>query len=162
MSYRPGKNARRGKPATKVRGPSRPIDPRYAPGGPPRRRLDAFGISLLVVSGLALVVLVVILVSQNKGGQPSPSTSNGPTALPDMTQTAIAFATMTSPSVLPRITITDAKALYDANNVKIIDVRDAQFYNQGHITGAVNIPQPDVQSRLSEIPKTGNVILYCQ
>jgi 3-mercaptopyruvate sulfurtransferase SseA len=114
------------------------------------------------VSGLALVVLLVVLVTLGRGGQSTQTQTNGPTPPPNQTQTAVMFATQTAPEVLPRITVADAKALYDVNNVKIIDVRDAQFYDQGHIKGAVNIPQAQTQTRLGEIPKTGNVVVYCQ
>jgi Rhodanese-like domain len=160
MSYRSPKKVRRGKPAP-MRGPSRPINPRYAPGGPPKRRIDSFGIGLIVVSGLVVVALLLVIALQNRGGQTTQAI-NFPTPLPDLTKTAVMFATQTAPDALPRITVQEAKALYDVGDIKIIDVRDEQFYNQGHIKGAVNVPQAQVQTKLSEFPKTGNVALYCQ
>ena len=151
MSNRSRKNVRRGKVAP-MRGPSRPIDPRYAPGGPPRRRIDTVGIAIITISGLALAVLLLVLVTQTRGVS----------AIPAPTQTAIAFATQTSPDAVPRIGMQDTKALYDAGNVTMIDVRDKQFYDVGHIKGAINIPQAQVAQKLGEIPKSGNVVLYCQ
>jgi hypothetical protein len=146
-----------------MRGPSRPIDPRYAPGAPPRRRFDTFAIGLLSVSVVALVIIIIFLATQNRGTTPQGTqVAGGPTPPPNQTQTAVMFATQTAPEVLPRIAVAEAKALYDANNVKIIDVRDSTFYNQGHIKGAVNIPQAETQSRLSEYPREGNLIVYCQ
>lgn len=160
MSYRSPKKVRRGKPAP-MRGPSRPINPRYAPGGPPKRGIDGFGMGLIAVSGLVVVLLLVLIALQNRGGQTT-QVIGGSTPLPDLTKTAVMFATQTSPEVLPRITVQEAKALYDVGDIKIIDVRDAQFYNQGHIKGAVNVPQAQTQTKLSEFPRTGNVALYCQ
>jgi Rhodanese-like domain len=159
MSYRRTKNARRRKT---MRGPSRPVDPRYAPGGLPRRRVDTFGIALMTVSGLALLLLVFLLLNR---GQPSTQTTTNlafPTATVDPTQQAITFATQTAPDILPRISLEDTKALYDAGNVRIIDVRVANIYQQGHIKGAVNVPHDQVAVKIKEVPKTGNIVLYCQ
>ena len=96
------------------------------------------------------------------GTTTNPQTQAGPTVPPDLTATAIAFATQTRPEVLPHITVTEAKALFDANDAKFIDVRVADQYAAGHIRGAANIPYTDVGQRVAEIPRTGNVIVYCQ
>lgn len=48
-------------------------------------------------------------------------------------------------------------------NVKLIDVRSIQEYNEGHIDGAICIPLYELQSRIVE--KVNNkdtvIILYC-
>jgi phage shock protein E len=44
----------------------------------------------------------------------------------------------------------------------VIDVRSAEEYAAGHVPGAVNIPQDQVASRLAEIPKDKEVVLYCR
>jgi len=44
----------------------------------------------------------------------------------------------------------------------VIDVRSAEEYAAGHVPGAVNIPYDQVASRLSEIPKDKEVVLYCR
>ena len=44
----------------------------------------------------------------------------------------------------------------------VIDVRSAEEYAAGHVPGAVNIPYDQVASRLAEIPKDKDVVLYCR
>ena len=150
---------------TTRRGPSRPIDPRKAPGAPKRTGLDPFAIGLIAVSGIVVLAVIVLAFMQNRG-TPNVAATPGPqagvTVAPDLTATAIAFATQTRPEVLPHITLADAKALYDANNAKIVDVRTNDQYALGHIAGAANVPHNEVGTRLAEFPRSGNLIVYCQ
>jgi rhodanese-related sulfurtransferase len=165
MSNRQRKNVSR---SAYGRGPSRPIDPRRGPGAARYRRrgLDPFALSLIIVVGIGAVVVLLIFLIQgannsSAGSAAAQQPAGGSTVPPDLTQTMVAFSTVTAPSVIPRITVQDAKALYDSGSVKIIDVRLKSLYDQGHIKGAVNIPQGEVGTRYKEVPKTGNVILYC-
>lgn len=44
----------------------------------------------------------------------------------------------------------------------IIDIRQPDVYNEGHVTGAVNMPWgSDLGSQMNLIPQTGNVYVYC-
>jgi hypothetical protein len=153
----------------KMRGPSRPVDPRRAPGRPVRRGPDGFAIGLIGVStALVLVIAILILLNNNRQNQPvagvpnqpAVTVSGGQAAPPNATQTAIAFSNDTAN--LPRITAPEARALVEANNATIIDVRPKESYATQRVKGASNIPYTDTQARLSEFPKTGNLIVYCQ
>ena len=64
----------------------------------------------------------------------------------------------------PRMSLETFKKLYDdsAQRPLIIDVRAAQTYAEGHIAGAINIPEADLDSRVNEIPKDRLVVAYCQ
>ena len=42
-----------------------------------------------------------------------------------------------------------------------VDVRPVDQYNQGHITGAMNIPLSDLPARMNELPKNKYLITYC-
>lgn len=46
----------------------------------------------------------------------------------------------------------------------LVDVRSNQEYNEGHIQGAINIPEYEITKRVEkEIPKKNQqVVLYCQ
>ena len=44
----------------------------------------------------------------------------------------------------------------------IIDVRNEQEWQQGHIEGSVNIPLRDLAERIDEIPAAGDVVIHCQ
>jgi rhodanese-related sulfurtransferase len=125
---------------------------------------------LIIVTGVGLLI-VIALVALNTGNKSSTNSNTaqnvtlspvaGNTVPPNWTATTVAFDTVTAPSVLPRITLADAKALYDSGSAKIIDVREANIYTQGHIKGAINIPEANIGTHLADVPKTGTVILYC-
>ncbi|MFN3491177.1 MAG: rhodanese-like domain-containing protein [Anaerolineales bacterium] len=44
----------------------------------------------------------------------------------------------------------------------VIDVRQPNEYNQGHINGAKLIPLGELPSRLNELPKDKEIICICQ
>lgn len=44
----------------------------------------------------------------------------------------------------------------------VLDVRTADEYVAGHVPGAVNIPHDQLASRLAEVPKDRDVVLYCR
>lgn len=50
----------------------------------------------------------------------------------------------------------------ESKGQRIIDVREADEFKQGHIPGAINIPLSQLQTRLSEIPQDSPVFLYCR
>ena len=49
----------------------------------------------------------------------------------------------------------------DPKSVVILDVRDRDSYEKEHIKGAVNIPLPDLESRLKELPRNKDLVTYC-
>ena len=44
----------------------------------------------------------------------------------------------------------------------VLDVREPQEYEHGHVPGAVNIPQADLASRLDEVPRDRPLLIICQ
>jgi hydroxyacylglutathione hydrolase len=44
----------------------------------------------------------------------------------------------------------------------LLDVREPQEYAHGHVPGAVNLPQADLATRLSEVPPDRPIYLICQ
>lgn len=165
------------KPTASFRGPSRPIDPRHAPGAPAaNKRRDPFGMILIGVSAAFVLVVALLLALQNKSVTTSTTTAGTSAGVPtagsnaDVTTVSLnTVATATAAEVdfltkvadIPRVSVQDTKALFDASNVKIIDVRVAKDYDIEHIKGAINIPQNDAVKRIAEIPKSGNVVVYC-
>lgn len=43
----------------------------------------------------------------------------------------------------------------------LIDLRNAASYERAHISGAVNIPFEELESRISELPKDRPLVFYC-
>jgi phage shock protein E len=44
----------------------------------------------------------------------------------------------------------------------VLDVRTPQEYAEGHVPGAVNVPHDQLASRLDEVPKDRDVVVYCR
>ncbi|SFM07894.1 FAD-dependent oxidoreductase [Pelosinus propionicus] len=53
-------------------------------------------------------------------------------------------------------------SMLNKTNVLLIDVRTPQEYCLGTIEGAINIPLDELRSRMQEIPKDKEIILFCQ
>src|SRR5512143_2443272 len=107
----------------KLRGPSRPVDPRYLPGVPKRTGPDPFALGLIGVSTVFVVIIILFVAfSQNSTSTPTASNppagqvSNPTTAAgqgPAVTQTAMEVDFLTKTAGLPRISDQDAKSLLD-------------------------------------------------
>jgi phage shock protein E len=44
----------------------------------------------------------------------------------------------------------------------VLDVRSPQEFAEGHIARAVNVPYDQLATRLAEVPKDKDVVLYCR
>ncbi len=60
------------------------------------------------------------------------------------------------------VTVAQTKALLGRSDVVILDVREQQEYDEGHIPGVKLIPTGQVPNRLNEIPKDKPVIVTCR
>ncbi|HET7204690.1 MAG TPA: rhodanese-like domain-containing protein [Steroidobacteraceae bacterium] len=49
-----------------------------------------------------------------------------------------------------------------ADHLFVLDVRTPAEYAEGHVPGAVNVPHDQLASRLAEVPKDKDVVLYCR
>ena len=60
------------------------------------------------------------------------------------------------------ITIQELKAKQN-NGAIIIDVRSSQEYNEGHICGAINIPDYEINCNINKVlpNKEKEIVLYC-
>jgi hypothetical protein len=88
--------------------------------------------------------------------QDATATAEGIDATP-----TLAAAVIIEPERMP---IEEFIALYadPAKRPIIVDVRTAQSYAEGHIAGAVSIPDAETESRLNELPKDRLIVAYCQ
>ncbi|HUS14207.1 MAG TPA: rhodanese-like domain-containing protein [Chloroflexia bacterium] len=110
---------------------------------------------------IGLLGLVVLLLLQNRtpGGSASPGIV--PTSAPI---SADAPTVAGGGAEAERMTLEDFKKLYDdpAKRPLIVDVRAKDAYDQGHIEGAVSVPESDIDTRFKEIPRDKLVVAYCQ
>jgi hypothetical protein len=108
------------------------------------------GIIGAMIIGLGAVIFLIL--SNN-----SPSTVGNNNTPPAATANADAP---------PRMAIGDFKALYDdpAKRPLVVDVRPVASYAEGHIAGAVSMPEADIDTYVSsnQVPKDKMVVAYCQ
>ena len=125
---------------------------------------QASGISsyvIPIVVGVVMVALVIgaiVLNEQRSSGaaavQPEDISVPVVTVEPQPT-TAIPY-----PDV-PRITLKETQSLLEKGQAVLIDVRSVEEYDQAHAAGALSVPVAELPSRLSELPRDKELILYC-
>ena len=53
-------------------------------------------------------------------------------------------------------------SLANNGNAFIVDLRNSELFNQGHITGSINIPFNNLSKRFNEIPENNkSIVLVC-
>jgi len=116
----------------------------------------------VILRALVIALLVLALAACGGGAYPNPY-PNESTSQP--TGTAVATATVfvmpVSAETVPRITIEDAKAAFDAKTAIFIDVRGTDNYNLVHIAGALDIPSDQFSTRLADTDHDALIITYC-
>lgn len=72
-------------------------------------------------------------------------------------------ATVVAPLKLgANVGVEEARAVYRNPGVTIVDVRERDEYNAGHIPGALLIPLSELPQRLKDMPRDTEVILVCR
>jgi rhodanese-related sulfurtransferase len=64
--------------------------------------------------------------------------------------------------VIDQISVADLRVALDSGSGRVIDVREQQEYDSGHIPGAVWIPMFVVPLRADEFTSTGPVYVVCR
>src|SRR5215470_5126864 len=67
---------------------------------------------------------------------------------------------LTTVPVVPAIDV-DTLACRSAETM-VVDVREPEEYEQGHVPGAINLPQAELASRLDELPHDRPLTLICR
>lgn len=105
--------------------------------------------ALFVLAAVAVVALVGFAIDRSNKPvaepAPPPAATPAPAAMADA----------------PRIDQAELKALVDANNVTLLDVRDADAYLASHIPGSLQIPLSRVEGEVSYLPKEKPIVAYC-
>ena len=63
----------------------------------------------------------------------------------------------------PTITRTEVQALIDAGAVTLVEALPAEYYEQGHLPGAINIPHTEVRELAPTLlpDKDAQIVVYC-
>lgn len=62
---------------------------------------------------------------------------------------------------IKRVSLKDAFTAYNQSTAIFLDVRDESSFKTSHIPGAINIPQSQLEDRLSELSPSKWIITYC-
>lgn len=107
-----------------------------------------FPVLALVVGGLLLLISAVLFIQfQNNQTASLPSSASGQAEIP-------------YPEI-ERVSLADARSALDAGTAVFVDVRLADAYAARHISGALNIPSNETQTRLAELDPNQWIITYC-
>lgn len=60
-----------------------------------------------------------------------------------------------------RISVEEARALMEAGEAAVFDMRDEASYSQAHIEGAKRISDANLGDVLTSLPKDRSVLIYC-
>lgn len=128
--------------------------------------------TLIFVVGLVVLAVLGYFIGTQVMGQPGQPQQAGPVqvtatlpagaeALSSLGQSQLEVPTQV-PDNAPRIEVEAFKQEYDQKlDMVIVDVRAPESYAEGHIAGAINIPEAQTEQRLAELPKDKHIVLYC-
>ncbi len=119
---------------------------RHAPG-------RAFSLPLALAIGAGVLIILLIAFIALNPASPAPTANS----LPEDSHDASGIP---YPEV-PRISLTDAKARFDAQTALFVDVRTQGEYDTAHIPNTVSLPLADVQTRYQELLRDREIITYC-
>jgi rhodanese-related sulfurtransferase len=122
------------------------------------RKLLAVILAVLVLAGCAAPSASVV----KNAAQPAAEAASATT-----TEAAPEAAAAQEPALdlasLPRnLDVQTAATLAEREDVVILDVREQDEWDAGHIPGALFIPMSEIQGRLSEVPSDKTVIVQCR
>ena len=106
--------------------------------------------SLLIPIMLGLAALVLIGCNANDSGK----AASKPLSVQSGTATTYADGAR-------RITIAEFDELLKQGQAFVVDVRNQQAYDDGHLPGAVLIPAGEILNHLSDLPRDKMIVTYC-
>jgi glyoxylase-like metal-dependent hydrolase (beta-lactamase superfamily II)/rhodanese-related sulfurtransferase len=72
----------------------------------------------------------------------------------------MAWVMLTSSREVREVSLDELRAR--PSDATVVDVREPEEFENGHVPGAVNLPQADLATRLSEVPRDRPVFVICQ
>ena len=114
----------------------------------------------VLISSLVLLMALGLLVACNsnehlitQSPKPPIKTVQPPSQTPQVA---------TNPTVSARrITAEELHALWEKNEVLVVDTRNEASFKQSHIKGAVLIPANEFANRSGELPRNKMIVAYC-
>ncbi len=121
---------------------------------------------VMIAGAIAVLALVGWALSRSFNAPVSSTTvaaSSGATtpSPPPVASSASAADEEAAKLAVPRISPEDLQQRIEKNEVTVIDVRDKQSYDGGHIKGAMHIPLASTEAYLSYVPRDKPIVTYC-
>jgi len=114
-----------------------------------------------IIVGVVMVALVVGAIVLNE----KRSSATAAVQTPDISVPVVTVAPQPTTSIpfpdVPRITLKETQTLLEEGKALLIDVRGSEAYDQQHATGAILFTEADIETRLNELPRDKQLILYC-
>ena len=105
-----------------------------------------FPLILLVGGGIALIAAAFLIFSQNNSATPTPEEP--------------IVEEIPHPEI-SRVSLEEAKSALDSGSAILLDVRSAEAFASQHISGAINLPTAEIETRLGELDPNAWIIPYC-
>jgi hypothetical protein len=126
-----------------------------------------------IVDKSAVPVLTALPTTEGRTETPPPTVASA-TVVPSPTipKPTATFVPLTTPSPTPtgdqpnqtsvrRIGVAEARALAEAGDAILVDVRTPGTYKEAHIAGAVSLPLDEVAERVLTLGDEALIIFYC-
>ena len=116
---------------------------------------------------IVLAALLFLVGCRASANQPDSNSGVYGPALPPGAAQPASTATSAGPipatvADVPRISPKEVRDLQMVGqSVVIVDTRDLQYYEQGHIRGAISLPSDEVEIRYRELPQDAKIVFYC-
>ena len=65
-------------------------------------------------------------------------------------------------ATIPEASVVEARAMIEGGRARVLDVRRAAEFAEGHIAGAINIAHTRLAARLEEVPRGGSLLVNCR
>jgi rhodanese-related sulfurtransferase len=108
-------------------------------------------LAVLLIAGAIYVACSALAVAGTEPAAPAAAARPAATAAP----AATVAAPMSQEALLQHQS-------QHPDHLLVLDVRTPQEYAEGHVPGAVNVPFDQLASRLAEVPKDKDLVLYCK
>jgi 3-mercaptopyruvate sulfurtransferase SseA len=118
-------------------------------------------VAIPVVVGVVLVGLIIgaIVLNEKRSAAPT-AVRTEEISVPVVTVAPQPTTAIPYPNV-PRITLKETQELLEKGQAVLIDVRGSDAYDQEHAAGAILFTESDIATRLNELPRDKQLILYC-
>jgi Leu/Phe-tRNA-protein transferase len=113
-----------------------------------------------IVVGVVVLAVVIGAILFSESRLSTATSAAGNISVPVTTAQAQPASQIPFPNV-PRISLQETVSKLDSGQVVLVDVRSEDSYDKSHVVGAISIPEEEVGSRLNELPRDKEIVLYC-